>query len=220
MNYQVHSFRNALTIFQNDAEFSTLWNEVQLALESITEKDLIRAFQKNARGNKKSLSESINKLIDERLVDLGWSRQSAIFQQVPYIPTKGEHWWTLDFAKGTIAIEVAFNHQEAIAWNLIKPVLSSELNHVTKAIQTRAGIVITTTNALKKIGNFDGSCGTYEKFLTYLEPFQNILTTPMVIIGLDAPLTFAINPKTKEVEYTLFHSTTDTSDGSSSGNES
>ena len=62
---------------------------------------------------------------------------------------------TEDFAKENIAIEVAFNHGGNVSWNLIKPVLSSELNHVEKAIQTQAGIVITATDAMKKAGGYD-----------------------------------------------------------------
>lgn len=42
----------------------------------------------------------------------------------------------MDFAKDNIAIEVAFNHGGNVSWNLIKSVLSSELNYVEKAIQT------------------------------------------------------------------------------------
>lgn len=57
-----------------------------------------------------------------------------------------------------------------------------------KAIQTQAGIIITAKKTLIRAGNFDDSVGLY------------ILTVPMVIIGLDAPESFIINPNTKEVE--------------------
>ena len=200
MKYKVHSFRNALTLFENDTKFTYLWNEVQTALDSISDEDLINEFTDSSRTSKKSISEAINKLIDERLVDLGWNRQSPIFNNSEYRPTSKDKWWTLDFAKDEIAIEVAFNHGGHVAWNLIKPVLSGELNHVEKAIQTSGGIIITATDKMKRAGNFDGAVGSYEKYLQYLAPFQNILTVPMLIIGLDAPETFKINKKTKEVE--------------------
>ena len=63
-----------------------------------------------------------------------------------------------------ISIEVAFNHSTVIAWNLIKPALASELNHVQKAIQTKIGVIITATNDMKVAGGFDSAIGTYEKF--------------------------------------------------------
>jgi hypothetical protein len=82
--------------------------------------------------------------------------------------------------------------QEIIELIDLKPVLSSELNHVEKAIQTRAGIVITATDKMKKAGGFDGSVGSYEKYIQYLKPLNNLLTTPMMIIGLEPPETFKI----------------------------
>ncbi len=122
----------------------------------------------------------------------GWREESPIFQDPNY---EGES-WRLDFAKGKIAVEVAFNHGEAVAWNLIKPNLSGELNHVTKAIQTEIGVVITATDSLRRAGGFDSAVGTYEKFLTYLKPMRQMLTVPMLIIGLEKPQTFYMKHET------------------------
>ncbi|HBI6966443.1 BglII/BstYI family type II restriction endonuclease [Clostridium perfringens] len=200
MRYRIFSFRNAQTIFENDEQFSYLWQEVLDTLDNISDQDIITSYNENTRKSKKSISDDINKLIDQRLVELGWNRQSAIFNDSIYRPRGKNHWWTLDFAKDSLAIEVAFNHGEATAWNLIKPVLSSELNHVEKAIQTQAGIIITATDEMKVAGNFDNSCGSYEKFLQYLNPFRNILTVPLIIIGLEAPESFIVNNETKSIE--------------------
>ena len=60
---------------------------------------------------------------------------------------------------------MAFNHQEATAHNIMKPVLASELNHVQKDIQTELGVIIVATESLKKGGNFDSAIGTFEKFI-------------------------------------------------------
>ena len=48
------------------------------------------------------------------------------------------------------------------------------------------------TKALKTKGGFDGAVGEYEKFLTYLNPLRDILSVPMVIIGLEAPESFEV----------------------------
>lgn len=122
----------------------------------------------------------------------GWLEEAPIFQGIEY---SSEKHWRLDFAKHPISIEVAFNHGEAIAWNLLKPVLASELNHVQKAIQTEVGIVIVATKALKDAGAFDGAVGEYEKFLRYLKPMSTVLTVPMVLIGLEPPETFKLKAK-------------------------
>ncbi|QBP92629.1 hypothetical protein E1A90_16595 [Bacillus mycoides] len=200
MQYKTYSFRYGEELFSYEPEFVHLWQEIKDVLDSITEDDLIQHYNNNPRVSKKSISDSINDLIDYRLSEKNWERQSPIFNNSAYRPTSRNRWWTLDFAKDTISIEVAFNHGEAVAWNLIKPVLAGELNHVEKAIQTKAGVLITATDLMKKAGNFDNSIGTYEKFLQYLNPFRNILTVPLVIIGLEPPKTFKINKKTKKVE--------------------
>ena len=192
MKYKRFSFRHAEEIFLVDDAFTYLWEEVKDVLDSITDEDIITEFN-NEKRKAKSISEAINKLIDTRLVKKGWQPQSYIFADPEYSDSKGT--WRLDFAKDNIAIEVAFNHGGNVSWNLIKPVLSSELNHVEKAIQTQAGIVITATDAMKKAGGYDGAIGTYEKYVEYLKPLNNLLTTPMMIIGLEPPETFIIEHK-------------------------
>lgn len=199
MEYTLFSFRNAQVIFENDDRYTQHWHEMLSALDSINDSDIIEKYNANPRASQKSISDAINILIDERLVEMGWDRQSPIFNDSEYRPNSQGHWGTLDFVKGEISVEVAFNHGEATAWNLVKPVLAGELNHVEKAVQTSAGIIITATDSMKHFGNLDGAAGSYEKFLQYLKPFNNILTIPMMIIGLKAPSTFFVNPVSKQV---------------------
>lgn len=195
MEYIKHSFRHAEDIFKNDKDFTYLWNEIIEVLDNISDDDLIAEFNSETR-KAKSISEAINKLIAKRLREKGWNEQSRIFADPDYSDNKGT--WRLDFAKDNIAIEVAFNHGGNVSWNLIKPVLSSELNHVKKAIQTQAGVVITATDSMKKAGGFDNAIGTYEKYVEYLKPLNNLLTTPMMIIGLEPPKKFTIEQKKED----------------------
>ena len=198
MEYKTFSFRHAEEIFLANQEFTYLWNEISEVLDSISDDDLINEFNIETR-KAKSISEAINKLIAKSLKEKGWKSQSYIFADPDYSKNKGT--WRLDFAKNNIAIEVAFNHGGNVSWNLIKPVLSSELNHVKKAIQTKAGVVITATDAMKKAGGFDGAIGTYEKYVEYLKPLNNLLTTPMMIIGLEPPKTFTIKQKKEDKQW-------------------
>lgn len=193
MKYLLESHRNGLFLFENDPVFTEDWRSVLEVLDSISDEDLITAHEsaRQRRPNCKSLSDAINGLLRERLDAQRWEPESAIFSDPEYA-RRNETRWRLDFASNVMAVEVAFNHGEAIAWNLLKPVLSAELNHVAKARQTRAGVLITATEAMKQAGNFDGAVGTFEKFKRYLDPMMNILTVPMVIVGLQAPRSFRI----------------------------
>ena len=179
MRFKVHSFRHGEAILTGE-KYELVYNELLRIIEGVSEQDLMQ-MHGSYKTAPMSLSKAINEVLRDKLVKAGWRKESPIFQDDEYEDER----WRLDFAKAPLSIEVAFNHGEAIAWNLLKPVLASELNHVKKAIQTEVGIIITATNALKKSGAFDSAVGEYEKFLRYLKPLNTVLTVPMVIIGLE-----------------------------------
>jgi hypothetical protein len=224
MDFRKHSYRAGVSILENSQTLAPLWQEIQTALISISEADIQDEFRKPAgkknltpEGNDKSISKVLNKLIKERLTASGWVAESAIFAQDEFqnsysydkngkIRKSKLGVWRLDFAKQTsiqrngveepigISVEVAFNHGEAIAWNLIKPVLAAELNHVPKEtdIGEGVGILICATSGMKGAGGFDGAIGEYEKVLSYLDALRTQLSIPLVIVGLEAPETFHI----------------------------
>lgn len=191
MNFIEHSFRHASSIFRNE-EFGEVYEEIVSAIHDITDENLIFEHEYYGVSDQskipKSISRAINNLLKVRLEASGWNSESSIFQNPDY---SGDR-WRLDFAKAPFSVEVAFNHSTVIAWNLIKPVLAGELNHVQKAIQTKGGIIICATQGLKDAGGFDSAVGTYEKFIEHLDPLRNLLTVPIMIIGLEAPQTFRI----------------------------
>lgn len=199
MKHTLYYHRHADRIVKSDSKFKDDYNELIAVIDSLSDKDLIEAFniRKTERPNIKSLSEPINHLLKERLTSRDWISESPIFYDKVYRTPKK---WRLDFVKNNIALEVAFNHGEAIAHNIMKPVLSSELNHVKKDIQTGMGIIICATNELKKKGNFDSAVGSFEKFIEYFKPYQSLIPTPVILIGLEQPETFYIDKSTKEVK--------------------
>lgn len=207
MEYVTHDHRFASNIVESNPELKSLWEEILSVVISISDDDLIQEF--NSGKSRMSLSDAINKLLDRRLVERGWTPQSAIFQGEEYSDKK----WKLDFSKRInqpqkgitgMAVEVAFNHGEAIAWNLMKPVLAAEINQVETQtnIGSGIGVYICATSDLKEFGGFDGAVGEYEKVLRYLNPMFQKLTAPLIILGLKAPETFKIvkvkNPITKK----------------------
>lgn len=208
MKFKVFSHRHALQILENTPEYQHLYVDIIEAIENVSEDRIISHFRDNyeSRGkSKKSISESINQLLKVELTAGGWRPEARIFRDADF----GDGKWRLDFAKSTpvpatdsrpysknnesgISIEVGFNHSGSIAWNLLKPVLASELNHVEKDIQTSVGVVITATRELQIAGGFDGAIGVFEDYVSHLVPLRDVLTVPILVIGLEAPETFRI----------------------------
>ncbi len=220
MRITKHSHRHAEAILKNVPEYEPLWQEIQDMLDGITEQKLIDHFRSNFEGKEeqtKSISKTVNALIYEGLgaktpkelkgkddSDV-WIAESQIFGESAY----GLNEWRLDFARKVkvtdlavtdpsklidsgISIEVAFNNAGSAAWNLIKPVIASELNHVKKNIQTSLGVIIAATEAFKNAGGFDSTVGTFETYSKMLVPMRDLISVPMLIIGLEAPETFRV----------------------------
>lgn len=199
MDFITHSYRHGIEVIRSNPGLTSLWHGLTEVIESIDDDTIILTFE-NANRKAKSISDAINELIDERLVASGWRRQSRIFRdQETYTGTT----WTLDFSKRVeaisdsqtgMAVEVVFNHGEAIAWNLIKLSLAAELNHVRKEtdISRGVGVYVCATDSMKQAGGFDGAVGEYEKVLKYLDPLSHIIVTPLIVVGLKAPRSFQI----------------------------
>ena len=55
-----------------------------------------------------------------------------------------------------------------------------------------ARTVAATLAEMKAAGGFDSAVGTYEKYVQYLRPLNDILSVPLAIIGLKAPRSFRV----------------------------
>jgi hypothetical protein len=189
MDFRCHSHRFGLELLHQ--VYPVIEKEIFDVIGSISDEDIIQFHEEN-KGTGKSISKTLNSLLKAGFEDSGWEAESPIFQDPEYTDAT-EKRWRLDFAKIPVSMEVAFNHGEAMAWNLLKPVLASELNHVEKAIQTEIGVLILATQDMKNAGGFDSAVGTYEKALRYLKPLQSQISVPLVLIGLNAPATFRVD---------------------------
>jgi len=191
MEYEVsHSHRFGYELFQVKESFQHRWSEIDNAIHSLTDEEIVEGFrdqQMKSQVKGKSISRIINGLLKARFISLGWSHESRLFQDEAF----GDA-WALDFAKENVSLEVGFNHGTDAAWNVLKPNLASELNHIEKQVQTDLGVVITATPELKKAGGFDSAIGTSETYKKILVALQQVITVPIVIIGLRAPRKFAI----------------------------
>jgi len=201
MDYKLDEHRFALAAAKRDG-LKDDFEELLGVIRDISDDDIIKRFEGEASAKSgsaervlsKSISDAINSLINERLRAKGWMGQSPIFGDERFKKMR----WTLDFAKatkgkGTFSVEVVFNNAGSLGWNLIKPVLACEQNHVKKAIETEIGIVVLATKELKTAGGFDNAIATFDDAPLYLAAMRNIISaTPIIIVGLCAPKSFKV----------------------------
>lgn len=162
------------------------WLELIETLQGISDEDLAECHETKFKTTM-SLSRAYNYLIKNRLEELGWLNPDGSEPHLFSDSEFSDKAFRLDFAKDSIAVEVSFNHGEALAWNMIKLTLAGELNHVKKEYNSRLGVIILATSDLKKAGCFDGACGEWEKAIRYLAPMQNQLTVPIALLGIERP---------------------------------
>ena len=199
MRFIEYSHRHAKAIIDSDPALKERYEQFIGALRSISDEEVISDFlikkaeYAERKSTFKSVTPSINSILKRRMLEIpGWKAEVDIFNDKT--GEIGNTEWRLDFAcDDAFCVEVAFNHGEAIAWNLLKPVLSCELNHVEKAVQGQIGIYVCATDNMKISGNIDSASGSFEKVLRYLPPMMNQLTIPMMIIGLEPFETFKID---------------------------
>ena len=194
MKFETCSHRFGLEIAELP-EHQIEWREIQEVIHSITDEE-IKNIHNEKFSKQKSISKALNHLFRKKFESMGWTKEAPIFQDRFYThnpdTNKAYAAWRLDFSKRDFSVEVAFNHGGDLAWNFLKPVLASELNHVAKAIQTKIGVLILATKDLKTRGGFDGAIGEFEKAQRYLDPLRTQLTCPTIIIGLCAAETFEV----------------------------
>lgn len=213
MKYVLHQHRFGLDLVNSNPQLKELWGEFTSVISQISDEQIKQEFlnppkhhpvKKTRNGkpakrksNRMSISAAINNLIEDGLVAKGWLDQSKIFQGKQYTSAK----WLLDFSKRIqnptenatgFAVEVAFNHGEAICWNLMKPELAADVNNVKTEtdIGFGVGIYVCATKKLKQEGAFDNTVGEYEKVLRYLEPMSSKLICPLIVVGLKELDTF------------------------------
>ena len=87
--------------------------------------------------------------------------------------------WKLDFSKGLICIEAAFNHGGDAAHNIIKLFYPLNTTMLRRKYQSEIGVLITATKELKVACNYDGAIASLE-YKSYLKPY----TWPMQLLRL------------------------------------
>ncbi len=218
-----YSWRLAEEILIGDSDYKKEYDEVINVIKQISSLDIEKAYERDIdeeltklikKGKKdpapasKGLSRTLNKILKEKLIAKNWDSETFIFKHKRYKKKQKNKSgpWQIDFTKELISLEVAFNHQNDIPLNLVKPMLACEDNHVEKEKNTKIVVIVCASQNLKDAGNFDGGAGNFQKIKDYAKPYSQILISPMVIIGLQAPDDFFI-PIGKNIKTKINHIT-------------
>lgn len=152
----------------------------------------------------------LNNIIKDKLVKLGWESQIFVLDLTPEeINSVGEQlqpmeakigkkgvtknnskkkrlsYWTMDFKKGNIGVEVSFNNAGVLAQNLLRLSVMSESHLKLPEDKIRLGVLVTATASLKKWSNMDSTVLTYETAQRVFPLINFNIPTPIVLIGLN-----------------------------------
>jgi len=208
VDFETESFRWGLEHLSPE---NPAWLELQNVLHSINRQEIINqkhaSFQEWRSGEVKTPrvggQDLINGLIKSKLVELDWESQIFVLD-LPNADIKnteienGESndkkkgdskkvsYWTMDFKKGDIGIEVSFNNAGVLAQNLLRLSVMSESHLKAKSEKIRLGILITAQENLKKWSNMDSTVLTFETVKRVFPLINFNIPTPIVLVGLSS----------------------------------
>jgi hypothetical protein len=186
MDFYTESFRHGL---RHIGDENTVWEEFKSVIDSTTADEINEAKIQDFKnwmgyGHKQPKSPHvggqplINQIFDSKLKELGWRRQIKILPEVSY--------WTMDFKKEDIGVEVSFNNAGVLAQNLLRLSVLSENPNISEKNQIRLGVLVTATEKLKKWCNMDSTVLTFETVNRVMPIINFNIPTPIILIGVDA----------------------------------
>lgn len=192
MKYKIYSHNYAELLLSKKSEFAGIYDELLDIIDKISDEEIVRKFEEIGK-NSKSISITLSTILEEKLLQYNWHKEEEIFENNDAFDVSGKgKRWTLDYYKNEIALEIAFNHEETSAWNIIKIPLASNPNKYKQKNAVKIGIIICATNQMKSAGGFDSSVGSFEKYQQYIDAMEPMVSTPLLLIGLHSPEEFKI----------------------------
>ena len=177
MKHTTYSHRFADIILNSDYD---LKKEIEQIIAGISPDEIEQRFaalneDRVAQGRRPAQGKqsTINILFRERFQDLGWEIEKNVFDD------PGND-LAIDFWKRSIGVDVAFNHRSFTGGDLLRLQAAAEVKQIMKV-----GVYICGTNAFVKSISRDGSSMVcLERTQWYLENFYQVLTVPILLIGL------------------------------------
>lgn len=193
MDYSIFSFRWGV---EHLGESNPAWNELTDVVASVTEDEILRQklqdFENWKSGGKLPPvggQKVLNSLIETKLKALGWQSQiyclGEIFDETRKRKQKLTY-WTMDFKKDDIGVEVSFNNAGVLAQNVLRLSVMSENPDRPREELIRLGILVCAHNDLKKWSDMDSTVLTFESVVKVIPLMNFNIPTPIVVLGLHA----------------------------------
>jgi len=191
-------------------EFKDIFNELCNCIKNISDQEIRLEFDKYCNETyknypelpkttkpNKSPAKIINKQIKKSLRMAKWKSEEPIFYKKgdKNLENKIFESLKMDFAKEPFAVEVSFNHGEAMEHNLLKPFLActDHLGNRTRRVKGyKIGVIIVPTEEFKKNMNLDNTVSNFDKWKSYFDLYSELRLIPYVLIGLKPLKTFIV----------------------------
>jgi hypothetical protein len=189
VDFLTHSYRWGL---EHLHDTNPAWRELRSVLDGITRQDIIEAQAGHVRawvaGTKMNPptggQTAVNAVIHERLEACGWETQ------VPVIPSEDGRgvvpYWTMDFLRDRIGVEVSFNNAGVLPQNLLRMSVKAESHRLDHDQMIRLGILVVASTDLKAWSRMDSTVHTFEQVKRVLDFVTFSVPTPMVVVGIDS----------------------------------
>lgn len=191
MDYSTFSFRWGA---EHLGTSNPAWMELVSVVESLNQNDILedklRKFQSWRQGGSTPPvggQAVFNSLIESKLKSLGWESQIYCLGRIKDetgMRSKRLAYWTLDFKKRDIGVEVSFNNAGVLAQNVLRLSVMSENPDRPKEERIRLGILVCANNDLKTWSGMDTTVLTFESVVKVIPLMNFNIPTPIVVLGL------------------------------------
>lgn len=177
------------------------WIEIQQVLNSIKRQDVINKQLQNFISWKneevnpatgKLLKPPVggqsvlNSVIQDKFDELdGWQSQIYVLNQSNEVAeSERVPYWTMDFRKNRIGVEISFNNAGVFAQNMLRLSVMSESKYLSEPEMIKLGVLVVSNKSLKKWGKMDSTVITFDQVQTILPHITFSIPTPIAILGL------------------------------------
>ena len=210
MDYTPHSFRHGL---DHVSAADTAWAEILKVVTSITRSDIMRQqimnlekWQAGAKSGKNfykppvGAQDVLNNIINSKFKDIGgWDSQVYVLRQGTEKLSKTEKvpYWSMDFRKDKIGLEISFNNAGVLAQNLLRLSVMSESKFLEESQMIKLGVLLVSEVSLKNWGSMDSTVVTFDQVLNVLPHVNFSIPTPIIILGVNNSADGETWPKTE-----------------------